>query len=86
MRNSIKKRFNELSNVSAMIIKHGLQLCCALIFAGLGVLLTKQMTGGRIATLANLPEQLTEAAVSVFAIVIIGGLTFDYCVKKNTPR
>ena len=76
MRNSIKKRLNELSTVSARIIKHGMQLSCLLILIALAI-----STHGDLSTL---PKYITEASVSIFAIVIIGGLMFDYCVKRNS--
>ena len=75
MRNSIKKRFDELSAVAARIIKHGVQLSCALMFTALVLI--------RVENYIALSKYITESAVSVFAIVVIGGLMFDYCAKKG---
>jgi len=75
MRNNIKKRLDELSAVSVRIITHGTQLSCALIFGAVALTFMGKNS--------MLPLYIAESAVSVFAIVIIGGLMFDTVSKRN---
>lgn len=79
----IKKSFRSLSETSSLIIKHGMQFSCMLISIGLAMHLLNIYSGNYSIYLGMLSKYVTEAAVTVTAIILIGGLMFDYIFKKN---
>lgn len=83
MVSKIKKRFGELNTTSSLIIKHGMQFSCLLISIGLLMHLLNSYSGNYSIYLSSLSKYITEAAVTITAIIMIGGLMFDYLFKKN---
>lgn len=82
MINKIKHSFSELSAISSLIIVHGMRLSCLLMSAGLALCLSNARSGRYSIYLGALSKYISEAAVSIVAIIIIGGLMFDYYSKK----
>lgn len=83
MKNKIKKRFNELSKISSLIIKYGMQLSCILMFAGLSLYVMNTYSSNLSLSQISLSKYIIEAAVTIAAEIIIGGLMFDYYFKKH---
>jgi hypothetical protein len=82
MINKIRHRFKELSDISSLIIVHGMRISCLLMCAGLVLRLLNAYSGSYSIYISTLSKYISEAAVSIVAIIIIGGLMFDYYSKK----
>ncbi|NLB82425.1 MAG: hypothetical protein GX800_12635 [Clostridiaceae bacterium] len=82
MLNKFKCRFKELSDIASRIIIYGMRISCLLMLVGLVLYLLNNHTQNSSMYVLLLSEYISEAAVSIAAIIIIGGLMFDYCFKK----
>ena len=82
MLNKFKCRCKELSDIASRIIIYGMRISCLLMLVGLVLYLLNNHTQNSSMYVLLLSEYISEAAVSIAAIIIIGGLMFDYCFKK----
>ena len=80
------KRLDELSDISSRIIVNGMRLSCLLMFTGLALHLVNTYSGNYSLYMVALSKYIIESAVSTAAIVLIGGLMFDYYFKSTNPR
>ncbi|OQB14189.1 MAG: hypothetical protein BWY15_01309 [Firmicutes bacterium ADurb.Bin193] len=78
----IKSRFDKLDKVSTHILKYGMQLACLLVLAGLILYLMNIYSTDYSIYQSALSKHIVEAAVTIAAEIIIGGLMFDYFSKK----
>lgn len=83
MKKIIESRFSELSKNASLIIRHGMQLSCLLISAGLILYMVNMYSGNYSPSQSTLSKYIIEAAVTISAEIIIGGLMFDYMFKKH---
>ncbi|MCK9478135.1 MAG: hypothetical protein M0R40_01360 [Firmicutes bacterium] len=83
MINKIHRRFKELSDISSRIIIYGMRLSCLLMCVGLALHLLNVHAKYGSFYISLLSKYISEAAVSITAIIIIGGLAFDYYFKKH---
>lgn len=79
----IGKKLGQLTRVSMIILKYGMQIACAVLGAGLFMQVLNINSESYSLSLSEQATATVESAVSIFAIVVIGSLLFDYTYKKH---